>query len=185
MRSGIISPLAECSSFMPVMRIISVPSPFICTPMRRSISARLEISGSFAAFSIKVVPSASDAAIIKFSVAPTDGKSSVIVAPLSRPAVAVTAPPLSSMSAPIFASPLRWKSSGRLPRSQPPGSGMTARPHLAVSGPRTSDEARILRTSSTGVSHSISSGTFIVMQPFSNSTSAPRWHSRRHMVRMS
>ena len=64
------------------------------------------ISGSRAALSISVTPLASTAAISRFSVAPTLGKSSQIVAPRRPPAASATMKPCSPLiSAPIRASP--------------------------------------------------------------------------------
>ena len=52
------------------------------------------------------------------------------------------------MSAPSAARPFRCKSTGRTPMLHPPGSGTTARPRRAKSGPSTQKPARIRRTSS-------------------------------------
>ena len=68
--------------------IVDVPAPSMRAPMATSIEQRSTISGSRAALSITVVPLASTAAITRFSVAPTDGKSSQIEVPVSRGAVA-------------------------------------------------------------------------------------------------
>ena len=61
-----------------------VPWPLICAPILISISARSVISGSIAAFSSTVSPSASAAAIRKFSVPVTVTMSVVMCAPFRR-----------------------------------------------------------------------------------------------------
>ncbi|MCY1374968.1 hypothetical protein D9M69_623450 [compost metagenome] len=61
-----------------------VPWPSIFAPMRISISARSTISGSCAAFSSSVSPSASAAAMRKFSVPVTVTMSVRMRAPFSR-----------------------------------------------------------------------------------------------------
>ena len=75
MRSGIMVWFAGRSSFTPFILMVSVPAPFMSAPMEVRNVARSVISGSVAAFSMIVCPSASTAAIIVFSVAPTLGKS--------------------------------------------------------------------------------------------------------------
>jgi hypothetical protein len=80
------------------------------------------ISGSRAALSISVVPLASTAAMSRFSVAPTLGKSSQIVAPCRPPgAEAITNPCSPDISAPIRASPETCMSRPREPIASPPG----------------------------------------------------------------
>ena len=81
---------APCSSRRPSTVMRDVPAPSTHAPMRSSSVARHSISGSRAAFSITVVPSASVAAIMSCWVAPTDGKSSTMLAPRSRSASAST-----------------------------------------------------------------------------------------------
>lgn len=56
----------------PLIRITSVPAPRILAPMLFKKFATSTICGSFAAFSITVLPCASDAAIIILIVAPTE-----------------------------------------------------------------------------------------------------------------
>ena len=68
------------------MTIVSVPAPWIFAPMAMRKFARSTTSGSRAAFSRTVSPSASVAAIIRFSVPVTVTVSSTMRAPLSRPA---------------------------------------------------------------------------------------------------
>ena len=64
---------------------VDVPAPSIRAPIAVSIAQMSTISGSRAALSISVTPLASTAAISRFSVAPTLGKSSQIVAPCRPP----------------------------------------------------------------------------------------------------
>ena len=64
--------------------------PSIWAPIATSIWHRSTISGSRAALSMTVVPLASTAAVMMFSVAPTLGKSSQIEAPRSSGASATT-----------------------------------------------------------------------------------------------
>ena len=61
-----------------------VPWPVIFAPMRMSISARSVISGSMAAFSSTVRPSAKQAAMRKFSVPVTVTMSVLMCAPRRR-----------------------------------------------------------------------------------------------------
>ena len=71
------------------MRMRLVPWPSILAPIAISISARSGISGSCAAFSSTVSPSASVAAISRFSVPVTVTMSVVMRAPFSRSALAM------------------------------------------------------------------------------------------------
>ena len=68
-----------------------------------------------------VVPSAAVAAIIKFSVAPTLGKSRYTSVPMSRSASATIWPCSISTLAPSSRKAFRCKSSGREPIAEPPG----------------------------------------------------------------
>ena len=74
-RSGMIWWIVPCSLLTPSIRIASVPAPITLPPISLMKLAKSTISGSFAAFSIIVVPFASAAAVMMFSVAPTLGKS--------------------------------------------------------------------------------------------------------------
>ncbi len=67
------------------MRMQSVPAPWILAPIAMRKLARSTTSGSRAAFSSKVSPSASVAAIIRFSVPVTVTVSSTRRAPFRRP----------------------------------------------------------------------------------------------------
>ena len=71
------------------MTILSVPAPLIFAPMPIRKLARSTTSGSRAAFSSTVSPSASVAAIMRFSVPVTVTVSSTSRVPLSRPARAL------------------------------------------------------------------------------------------------
>ncbi len=98
--------------------------------------------------SITVVPLAVTAAINRFSVAPTLGKSSVIIAPRS-PLVAPSRNPCSwEKDAPMRSSPFRCRSIARDPMLHPPGIATRARPLRASNGPSTRIDARIRRTRS-------------------------------------
>ena len=77
-----------CSFFTPSTTMVSVPMPRIFAPIWFRHSARSTTSGSRAAFSITVSPSARLAAMIRFSVPVTDTVSMKIRAPLSLPALA-------------------------------------------------------------------------------------------------
>ena len=74
------------------MVIFPVPAPFTFAPNKFKKLAKSHISGSSAAFSIIVTPSASIDAISIFSVAPTDGKSKYILFPTNFFALASTNP---------------------------------------------------------------------------------------------
>ena len=78
--------------------------------------------GSHAALRKVVVPSARVAAIIKFSVPVTVTLSNLMSAPFSRVASASTYPCSIRTSAPNVRKPLMWRSIGRAPIAQPPGS---------------------------------------------------------------
>jgi hypothetical protein len=118
-------------------------------PIELRKPARVEISGSRALFSIMVIPSASTAAIITFSVAPTLGYSKFTSAARSPSgALAFMKPWSSSTSAPKARRPSTWKLNFRRPRLHPPGAETSASPKRAASGPRTTRLARIWRTNS-------------------------------------
>jgi len=90
MRSGMIEWVAPCKRSTPWMRITSVPAPEMRAPMLIRQLARSTTSGSRAAFSITVSPSARQAAIIRFSVPVTVTMSVQMRAPLRRPLAEVT-----------------------------------------------------------------------------------------------
>ena len=105
-------------------------------------------SGSLAALSIVVVPSAKTAAVTMFSVAPTLGNENAISAPCRRSAVACNSPWENLNVAPIASRPAMCMSIGRAPKSSPPGIDRRTSPHLVSNGPSTLIEARIRSTSS-------------------------------------
>ena len=72
------------------MTIVSVPAPEICAPIAVSSRARSTTSGSRAAFTSRVVPRASVAASMTFSVPVTVTVSKAMSAPVSREAFAST-----------------------------------------------------------------------------------------------
>ena len=81
--------LVGCSCSTPVISRVDEPMPSIWAPIDTIIRHRSTISGSRAALSMTVVPLASTAAVMMFSVAPTLGKSSQIVVPRSSRASAM------------------------------------------------------------------------------------------------
>ena len=148
-RSGTVRCRTGSNPSTPSTSIEVVPAPETLAPISPSMWARSWISGSRAAFSITVVPRAPTAAISTFSVAPTLGKSSETNAPC-RPcgATASRYPWEDENSTPIRSKPFMCRSILREPMLQPPGMATRARPNRASSGPSTTIEARICRTSS-------------------------------------
>ena len=125
------------------------PPPDTRAPMAFSMFARSTISGSRAAFSTVVVPSAATAAMSRFSVAPTLGKSSTTCAPVRPCGVVASRKPWSTTnSTPSASSPTRCMSILRAPIWQPPGMATRAWPNRPMSGPSTAMLARIFDTSS-------------------------------------
>ena len=110
MRSATTSCSQPCSFSTPWMRMRLEPWPSIFAPILMSISARSVISGSCAAFSSTVSPSAKQAAMRKFSVPVTVTMSVVMRAPFSRVAPsgrrASMYPCSTSMIAPMACRPL-------------------------------------------------------------------------------
>ena len=80
-RSVTVACSTGCSRSTPSTTRVEVPIPSMRAPIATSIWHRSMISGSRATLSITVVPLASTAAITRFSVAPTEGKSSHRLAP--------------------------------------------------------------------------------------------------------
>ena len=74
-----------CRLSTPSMIIVVVPIPLIFAPIATSILARSTTSGSVAQFSRRVVPRASAAAMITFSVPPTVTISKLKSQPIRRP----------------------------------------------------------------------------------------------------
>ena len=150
-RSGIISCSAPCNSFTPSIIKRRVPAPSIFAPILFRKSARSQTSGSAAAPSITVVPSARTAAIITLSVPRTVGPNfprKLMTAPFNFGAKTLTSPPSTRTAAPRASNPFRCKSIGRSPMTQPPGRATVASLHRPKSGPSTQTDARILRTTS-------------------------------------
>ncbi len=86
MRSGRIAWFALESDSTPSTRIVLLPAPEICAPMDVRNRARSRTSGSRAAFSSSVSPSASTAAISRFSVPVTVTVSKTMWVPFRRDA---------------------------------------------------------------------------------------------------
>ena len=106
-RSGITVYSHPCNSRTPSTTIRGVPCPVIDAPHWFKKFARSTTSGSHAAISITVVPSASAAADMAFAVPRTvdpNGPPRNISRPRSRFAFAMMSPPVSSTSAPRFRS---------------------------------------------------------------------------------
>jgi len=146
------SPTVRCSTgrstSTPSTISWDVPAPPIRAPIAVSIAQMSTISGSRAALSISVTPLASTAAISRFSVAPTLGKSSQMVAPCRRSEEAITNPCSLVTSAPIRRRPATCMSRPREPMASPPGCATRTCPRRASSGPSTQIDARSRRTRS-------------------------------------
>ncbi len=161
------------------MVIREVPAPSILAPSALRQSARSVTSGSIAAFSSTVVPSARVAAAITFSVPVTVTMSKTKRAPFNRAARALMKPFSTLISAPSACRPLMCWSTGREPIAQPPGSETSAAPWRASSGPSTRIEARMVLTSSYGATcwSTVRGSTTRLLPresvPWSNSTPAP------------
>ncbi|OQA33000.1 MAG: hypothetical protein BWY54_01008 [Candidatus Dependentiae bacterium ADurb.Bin331] len=112
-------------------------------PIERNNAIRSITSGSNAALTMRVLPCVNVAAMSKFSVAPILGYSKIKFAHFSCAAWARKNSPSTSRETPIFAKFFKWKSIGRAPIKQPPGSAISALPKRANSGPITSTDARI------------------------------------------
>ena len=94
-----------------------------------------------------VIPLAKLAAIIKFSVAPTDIFENLILFPINPlGAVAWTYPWTILYLTPKLDKAFKWISTGLVPIAQPPGSDTLALPNLASKGPRTKIPALIVLT---------------------------------------
>ena len=129
-RSGMMSCSAPCNSFTPSMIKRRVPAPSIFAPILLKKFARSTTSGSCAAPSITVVPSASTAAIMTLSVPRTVGPNfprRLMTAPPNFGAKTLMLPPSTRTAAPSASNPLRCKSIGRSPITQPPGNAFTIR----------------------------------------------------------
>ena len=130
--------VAPCSFSTPSIVKIDVFLPSMRAPILFNKSIRLAISGSFAAFSILVIPLAKVAAIKILQVAPTDALWKITCAPCSPfGAFAITYPFLISISAPICSKDERWMSIGRAPIAHPPGKESSACLKRESNGPKT------------------------------------------------
>src|SRR5918996_346515 len=155
-----------------------VPAPLISAPIFCRKIARSTISGSRAALPMVVTPSASTAASMRFSVAPTLAYSRSMSAPFRRRARSSIQSGPTSMSAPMRARPDRCMSMLRLPRLQPPGCARRARRSRATSGPSSTSDARTRSASSADVSWPMSASTVMVRSPrLPAPTRAPRCSS--------
>ncbi len=186
------SPTVVCSqgcsdeSGTPSTSMVEVPAPSTRAPMATSMFARSTISGSRAAFSTSVVPSAATAAMSRFSVAPTLGNSSITLAPRSPCGVVASRKPWStSKCTPSASRPTRCMSILRAPIWQPPGMATRAVPKRPTSGPSTAMLARILDTSSYGVSHRVTADVSTTSAWPSRTMCAPRQWSTSPMISMS
>ena len=74
---------------MPFILTESVPAPRTSAPMELRKFARSTMCGSFAAFSMTVLPRAMEAARMMFIVAPTETLSRYILVPWSLPSMAL------------------------------------------------------------------------------------------------
>ncbi len=173
MRSPITRCSVGCSRSTPRMVNVEDPAPDTCAPILFSIAQRSAMSGSRAALSMTVSPSARTAAMRMFSVAPTDGKASRMVAPCNFSAVATTQPCSISLWAPSRRRPDWCMSSGREPMASPPGSATTARRHRATRGPSTQTEARNWRTAAKSAWYFGSAGVVMRTVSATSSTSHP------------
>ena len=151
--SSIRSIITECvvpfNLSTPLIVIVSVPSPEIFAPIDLRHVTKSTISGSIAAFFSWDLPFARQAAITKFSVAPTDANFNLCSPPTNLPLLGVCAcryPSFNSISAPSARRAEICKSIGLAPIAQPPGNETMASPALASRGPRTKFDARIFLT---------------------------------------
>ena len=140
----------------PSTSIVVVPAPSTLAPIAdQHVGEVLDLGLAGRVVDRPWCPCAATAAINRFSVAPTLGKSSEIARAVQprrrRLQVAVLR---RSNETPMRSRPLRWRSILREPMLQPPGMATRARPSRARSGPSTMIEARIRLTSSYGASGS-------------------------------
>ena len=165
----------------PSMVIVPVPAPSIRAPIWPSIVARSMISGSRAALSITVMPSASTAAIRMFSVAPTLGKVQTdggTVQPARRADHACRARCSSarpSRAGRTGACPAGGSRSRRRPAARP-----SACRHRPISGPSTHTDARSRLTAGKSARDDRSAGVVMVtVSPSSRHVAAqPAQHVR-------
>src|SRR5215212_1494640 len=118
------------------------PIPEIWAPRPTRNRHRSWTWGSQAALPMTVVPSASTAAMMAFSVAVTDASSRNIGAPRSRPTSSSRARSKLAWT-PRLRKASRWVSSRRRPITSPPGGGSRQWPVRATSGAASSTDARM------------------------------------------
>ena len=147
--SLIILWLALSNLLTPSIWIIPLVLILIFAPILFKQSAKSDISGSIAAFSIIVLPFAIADAIIIFSVAPTLGNDKGTWFPI-KPffTLPITYPFSTEKLAPNFFNPSKWISIGLVPMAQPPGREIFASPNLLIKGPKIKIEALIFLTMS-------------------------------------
>ena len=131
------------------------------------------ISGSLAAFTIRVRPVHAVAASIVFSVAPTLGKDRTISLPRRLPALQSIEPPSSVMSAPKAFREEMCKSIGRAPSSHPPGAKSETLLSLARTAPIKITDERISRIILSGISKFVAERESTVTHPSSHVTLQP------------
>ena len=117
-------------------------------PIFSNMSTRSMTSGSTAAFVMIVVPFARHAAIVMFSVAPTETFGKWIFAPWRPPSASNQTQPFwlfGTSVAPIFFRATIWKSTGRpdVWIRQPPGPWTFASENRAMRGPKTVNPPRV------------------------------------------
>ena len=121
-----------------------------------------------------VVPRASTAAMIAFSVPVTDASSRYRSPPTSPRGARRWYSRSTSTSAPSAANAIRWVSTRRRPITSPPGGGTSAEPKRASSGPASRIDARMrVHSSGSSVVEVMSAAHTRKVLSSSHSTSAP------------
>ena len=150
-RSGTTAWWVGWSSSTPSTSMREVPAPRTTAPMSHSMAARSATSGSFAAFSITVVPLASTAAMSRLSVAVWLGYSQHDPGP-DQPAARHGPTHLAVgrlETGPHGAQPVEVEVDGAVAEVVPAGQGHPRRSRSGRgAGPRTTTEARIFSKSS-------------------------------------
>ena len=141
--------VVPCRRDTPSITMVELPAPEMRAPILFRQSATSAISGSRAAFSITVWPSAKAAAISATCVPLTVTFGNTMSVPFSPlGALANTSPPSIAIATPSRSSAISSRSTGRVPMAQPPGIETRASPKRAISGAITQKLARIRETSS-------------------------------------
>ena len=159
--------------------MVPVPAPSIFAPQAFKKRQSSPISGSLAAPSRTVSPSARTAAATTFSVAPTLGNGRPMTAPLRRDTFAVTTPSRSSKQTPICSSACRCRSMGRSPMEQPPGLENSTCPTRPSNGPRSMMEERIWLMASRSIVWDETPDASIVRRPL---PASPRRQPRESSI---